>query len=309
MKHVLMILLASAMAACGHVQYAFTHFVGTPGSVDGAGTVARFDSPIGVAVDSSDNVYVADTDNSTIRKITPAGAVTTLAGSAGQNGSADGTGSAARFDGPQGVAVDSAGNVYVAEYATIRKITPAGVVTTLAGSAGQYGSADGTGSDARFYYPEGVAVDSMGNVYVADSDNDTIRKITPAGNVTTLAGSAGVIGRADGIGSAAGFDYPKGVAVDSAGNLYVADTGNNRITKGTPLLLRFQTSTGSLTISNGLIHMQLTGPLGSNVVVESSANLQAWTPVHTNALPPDGLDVSLSLGAKQNRFFRARLAP
>ena len=124
-----------------------------------------------MAVDSSGNVYVADTGNDTIRKITPAGVVTTLAGSAGNVGSADGTGSAARFYYPLGVAVDSSGNVYVADTDnyTIRQITPAGVVTTLAGLAGNSGSADGTGSAARFYYPSGVAVDSTGNVYVADS--------------------------------------------------------------------------------------------------------------------------------------------
>src|SRR5216117_3006362 len=113
---------------------------------------------------------------------------TTLAGQASY-GSADGTGSAARFYYPDGVATDSSGNVYVADTFnhTIRQITPAGVVTTLAGLAGSSGSADGTGSAARFFYPEGMATDSSGNVYVADFDNSTIRKITPAGVVTTLA--------------------------------------------------------------------------------------------------------------------------
>src|SRR5208337_1247275 len=152
----------------------------------------------------------------------------------GQVGSADGTGSAARFDGPAGVAVDNAGNVYVADDDTIRKITPAGVVTTLAGAPGQAGSADGTGSDARFDGPRGVALDSAGNVYVADTDNDTIREITPAGVVTTLAGAPGQVGSADGIGSAARFDDPTGVAVDSAGNVYVADYGNDAIREITP---------------------------------------------------------------------------
>ena len=209
---------------------------GQIGSADGTGSAARFNSAYGVAVDSAGNVYVADTGNDTIRKITPAGVVTTLAGTAGQFGSADGTGSAARFEFPEGVAVDSAGNVYVADTIndTIRKITPAGVVTTLADMAGQVGSADGTGSAARFDYPTGVAVDSAGNVYVADDGNDTIRKITPAGVVTTLAGMAGQVGSADGTGSAARFAYPEGVAVDSAGNVYVADTGNDTIRKITP---------------------------------------------------------------------------
>ena len=168
--------------------------------------------------------------------MTPAGVVTTLAGLAGSQGSADGTGSAARFAWPIGVAVDSTGNVYVADNGndTIRKVTPAGVVTTLAGLAGSSGSADGTGSAARFYGPSGVAVDSAGNVYVADTGNYTIRKVTPAGVVTTLAGLAGTEGSADGTGSAARFSYPSGVAVDSAGNVYVADTGNNTIRKVTP---------------------------------------------------------------------------
>jgi hypothetical protein len=135
------------------------------------------------------------------------------------------------------VAVDGAGNVYVADVQnhTIRKITPAGVVTTLAGRAGQRGSADGTGSAARFFYPSGVAVDGAGNVYVADLYNHTIRKITPAGVVTTLAGSAGQRSSEDGTGSAARFHYPSGVAVDGAGNVYVADERNNKIRKGVPI--------------------------------------------------------------------------
>jgi hypothetical protein len=203
------------------------------GSADGSGSNARFYTPSSVAVDGTGNVYVADTANHTIRQITPGGVVSTLAGSAGVSGSADGTGSAALFNQPQGVAVDSAGNVYVADTGnhTIRQITPAGVVSTLAGLPGVTGSANGTGSNALFYQPEGVAVDSAGNVYVADTWNHTIRKITAGGAVSTLAGSAGNYGSADGTGSAAQFYQPQGVAVDSSGNVYVADTGNQTIRK------------------------------------------------------------------------------
>ena len=162
---------------------------------------------------------------------------------------------------------------------------------------------------ARFYWPEGVAVDSSGNVYVADNQNSTIRKITPAGVVTTLAGRAGQVGSADGTGSEARFNLPQGVAVDSAGNVYVGDDDNNRITKGTPPRLQIDAITGTLTVSNGSFQMQLMGPFGSSVIVESSADLQAWTPVQTNVLPPDGLNLSVPLGTNQNQFFRARLAP
>jgi hypothetical protein len=209
---------------------------GTTGSTDGTGAAARFNNPAGVALDGTGNVYVADYLNDTIRKITPAGLVTTLAGTAGMGGSADGTGPAARFYGPSGLATDSTGNVYVADQGnnTIRKITPAGVVTTLAGTAGVNGSDDGTGAAARFNFPLGVAVDSMGNVYVADDLNDTVRRITPAGVVTTLAGTAGAFGSADGTGAAARFSGPFGVAADGAGNVYVADSLNATIRKITP---------------------------------------------------------------------------
>jgi D-alanyl-D-alanine dipeptidase len=209
---------------------------GAAGSADGTGAAARFNGPCGVATDTGGNVYVADYFNSTIRKITPAGVVTTLAGTAGAVGSADGTGAAASFNGPCGVATDTTGNVYVADSFnnTIRKITPAGVVTTLAGTAGTVGSADGTGAAARLYYPTGVATDAIGNVYVADSKNSTIRKITPAGVVTTLAGTAGAAGFADGVGAAASFRIPFGVATDTAGNVYVADYFNSTIRKITP---------------------------------------------------------------------------
>ena len=152
---------------------------GTANSGNGTGTAAQFYFPGGVAVDSSDNVFVADSGNNRIRKITPAGVVSTLAGST--EGFADGIGNTAQFNGPLGVAVDSSGNVYVADSYNhlIRKITPAGVVSTLAGT-GTEGFADGTGDTAQFYFPTGVAVDSYGNVYVADSNNHRIRKITPA---------------------------------------------------------------------------------------------------------------------------------
>ncbi len=201
------------------------------GSADGIGAMARFNYPGGVATDGAGNIFVSDSGNDTIRKVTPTGTVSTLAGSTGVPGSADGVGAMARFNFPTGVATDSTGNVYVADTLnhTIRKITPAGVVTTLAGSAFVAGSADGIGAMARFNFPTGVATDSTGNVYVADTVNNTIRTITAAGVVTTLAGSAVIAGSADGIGAMARFNYPGGVATDSAGNVYVADTFNNTI--------------------------------------------------------------------------------
>ena len=203
---------------------------GTPGSEDGAGTAARFRYPQGVAVDGVGNIYVADTDNSRIRRITTGGVVTTLAGS-GSAGFNDGTGTAARFNYPQAVAVDVSGNLYVADYDNnrIRKITSGGEVTTLAGS-GFYGFSDGAGTSAQFRYPSGVAVDGAGNVYVADFGNNRIRKINSIGVVSTLAGS-GATGSADGVGTAAQIYAPSGVAVDGAGNVYVAASGNIKIRK------------------------------------------------------------------------------
>src|SRR5947209_4824023 len=246
---------ASVSAQSTYEPYYFVTFAGQtiPGSADGTGNAASFNGPFGVSVGSAGNVYVADTSNSTIRKITPGGVVSTLAGTAGSVGSKDGTGSGARFNCPFGVTVDSAGNIYVADTSnsTIRKVTPAGVVSTLAGTAGGRGSDDGTGSVARFNFPAGVTVDSSGNVYVADSSNNTIRKITPAGVVTTLAGLAppGARDSADGVGSAARFNDPIGVTVDSAGKVYVADTGNNTIRVGIVAVAPTITSANSATFT------------------------------------------------------------
>ena len=204
---------------------------------DGVGSAAQFNDPEGVTVDQAGNLFVADTCNQTIRKITPSGLATTLAGKPASIGSADGTTSAARFNFPAGVAVDRAGNVFVADSGnhTIRKVTQSGLVTTLAGKAGTAGTNDGIGPSARFYAPSGVAVDRAGNLFVADSGNSTIRKVTLAGVVTTIGGVPGVTGWDDGIGTSAQFCGPCGIAVDGAGCLYVSDSGNNRITKGTPV--------------------------------------------------------------------------
>ncbi|AYA38920.1 hypothetical protein D3Y59_11950 [Hymenobacter oligotrophus] len=198
------------------------------GSTDGLGSLARFDSPTALACDASGTLYVADLGNNRIRKITGAttGVVTTLAGSS--QGMTDGTGTAAQFSGPIGVACDASGNVYVADAGNhrIRKIVAAtGVVTTLAGSS--QGMTDGTGTAAQFSGPIGVGCDPSGNVYVTDAGNNRVRKVVAAtGAVTTLAG--GTAGSADGLGTAAQFDSPRSVVCDSNGNAYVTD-GNSRI--------------------------------------------------------------------------------
>jgi sugar lactone lactonase YvrE len=240
---------------------------GVSGSVDG--TNALFNQPSAIAVSSSGNVYVADTGNNTIRMITPAGVVSTLAGSAGVAGSANATGTNALFNEPQGIAVDAAGNVYVADYGNdiIRMITPAGVVSTLAGFSGNPGSADGTRPAALFNQPTAIAIDSATNLYVADAANSTVRKITPAGVVTTIAGSAGNFGLFNATGTNAIFYQPAGIAVDAATNVYVADTFNNAVRKiapsgavtiFSPLSAQFSQPTG-LAFGNGTLFVADTG--------------------------------------------------
>ena len=203
---------------------------GQQGSTNGSYAVALFRQPRAVALDTAENLYVADTGNSLIRKITPAGVVTTLAGSATTQGYTDATGTAAVFNSPQALVVDVSGNVYVADTANsaIRKITPSGVTSTIAGN-GTKGSQDGTGALAIFNQPAGIVLDSANNLYVADTGNNTIRKVTPAGVVTTIAGVTGVGGYEDGTGAAALFNQPTGLAIDVSGSLYVADTGNSVI--------------------------------------------------------------------------------
>jgi sugar lactone lactonase YvrE len=229
------VLLSASLIAASTADptYVFTTFAGAPPSLV---AVQPLDHPYDVAADSAGNVFISDTFNDVIRKLSPSGDLTVFAGQLGKSGSADGNGTAAQFTTPRGIAVDAAGNVFVGDEHnhTIRKITPSGDVTTLAGQPGESGSADGSGSSARFNFPDGVAIGANGTVYVADSSNDTIRKITPSGSVTTLAGKAGVDGFADGSGSSAVFNDPEGVAVDASGNVYVADAGNNVIRKVTP---------------------------------------------------------------------------
>ena len=297
---------------------------GVAGSADGTNSDARFYLPTGLAVDTNGSIYVADGLNNTIRKVVQEGTnwvVTTLAGKAGVAGSADGTNSAARFNGPCYPGLDSAGNLYVPDVwnHTIRKVVQEGtnwVVTTLAGKAGVSGSADGTNSAARFYWPVQVVVDSAGTLYDADSGSSTIRKITPDGTnwvVTTVAGVAGVAGSTDGTGSAARFNFMTGaggaVAMDSAGKLYVPDWGNNTIREGMlassvpPPILQLPS------LSTGAFGFGITGLPGLAVNIESSTNLSQWGVVRAGLVLTGGTNYySVSPDPAQGaQFYRAHL--
>ena len=207
---------------------------GTSGITNGSNGTTVFNDPVGVAVDAGTNIFIADLHNHVIRKLALAGTnwvSSTIAGQAGSPGSADGSGTNAQFNGPAGIAVDGAGNVYVADTAnsTIRMLTPSGgswTVTTIAGQAGNTGNIDANNSSARFRFPTGLVVDGSGNIFVADDGNCIVREITPSGgnwSVTTIAGLAGAAANADGNNNNARFHDPYGITVDAGGNVYVAD--------------------------------------------------------------------------------------
>jgi len=206
-----------------------------PGSSDGTGTNALFNNPLGICFDGTNTLYVADSGNSTIRRITiSTTAVTTIAGQASAQGSTDATGTAATFTWPEGIVFDGAnGCLYVVDTGncTLRRLViSSAAVSTLAGQAGLKGNADGTGAGANFNWPEGIAIDNTNTyLYVADTLNATIRQVVIlTGAVTTLAGQGGVTGSADGAGDVATFNHPMRLVFNSP-DLCVADTYNETI--------------------------------------------------------------------------------
>jgi len=236
--------------------YAGSGATGFANAVAGAQLTAQFNHPTGVVADALGNVYVADFGNEMIRKITPDGTVSVFAGQAAY-GYADGQGSLAKFWGPQTVDFDPQGNMIVADKWNnmIRKITPNGTVSTLAGQSAA-GYVNATGTSAKFNNPSAVTVDAAGNIYVTDYNNNCVRKITPAGQVTTLSGTTAT-GSANGAGSAAMFNTPYTIAIDGSGNLYIGEYLNEVVRKvlstsytispALPAGLNFNTSTGVIT--------------------------------------------------------------
>jgi len=264
---------------------------GIDGFADGNGIASKFSGPRGIANDAQGNIYVADSHEPRIRKITPAAVVTTLAGN-GKFGYVDGSNSMAQFTDPNDVATDAQGNVYVAESNRIRKITPLGEVSTLTGG-GTRGYADGDLSSAQFGSLQGITTDDQGNIYVTDLDlpnlGGRIRKITPVGMVTTLAGN-GIAGFADGNGSSAQFSNPLGIATDHQGNLFVADYGNRRVRKITPTGV---VSTVAVIGSTA----ELSGPIG--VVVDAQGNIYVtesgiWSNDRIHKITPSGATTKLT---------------
>lgn len=211
---------------------------GVKGTSNGIGSAARFNEPQGLVADSLGNLFVTDTKNHTIRKITPSGQVTTLAGLAGTPGNQSGTGSAARFEEPSGLAIEKGGSLIVGDTNNhvIRRVTMGGVVSIVAGVTGVSGYTDGIMGQARFNYPQAVTVDAQGRIFVTDSENHTVRRISTDGEVCTIGGVAGASGSGDGLDGAARFNYPQGIAVDGSGKLYVTDGDNNVIRVGTLML-------------------------------------------------------------------------
>jgi sugar lactone lactonase YvrE len=278
--------------------------------VDGIGTNAEFYCPQGIALDNANNLFVADTLNHVIRKISSGAVVTTIAGLGESFGCADGTNNTARFFRPAGLAVSTANVIYVTDCFnhTIRKIAPAGtnwITTTISGWAGISGSADGTNNNARFFEPRGIVVDATGNLYVVDSGNHTIRQITPVGTnwvVTTIAGVNGFSGSADGAGSGARFNNPTGLAIDGAGYLYVIDSGNNtvRVDRVVPPQLKLSLGGGGTVLS--------WPSLSAGFILESAGTLTTpapWTPLNGAMLSGDSYVLTNNVNPG-NQFYRLR---
>jgi hypothetical protein len=201
------------------------------GSADGSGAGARFKRPRGVLLNRrTGDLFIADSANYTIRRYraTPGGSVDTVAGLAGAQGTTDGAGASAKFMDPGAIAMDSAENLYIADYSCIRKITPTGVVSTFAGKGNTLGYADGPAADARFSGVAGITIDEASNLYVTEVGNHTIRKITPDGAVTTVAGIAAVPGAASGAINVATFNRPVGISYYNK-QLFIADSYNQLI--------------------------------------------------------------------------------
>jgi sugar lactone lactonase YvrE len=256
---------------------AVTTFAGsaTPGSTNGTGVSASFYNPLGISVDTSGNFYVCDTNNNLLRKITTSAVVTTLAGGGVSSGSSDGTGIAATFNSLKGVSYDGSGNLFLCDTANnlIRKIViSTALVTTLAGSTTP-GSANGTGTNARFNGPIGLTCDTSGNLYIVDTGNNMIRKIViSSGVVSTVAGST-TPGSTDAIGTNASFNTPDCACTDTSGNLYVSDTGNNRIRKialSSATVTTLAGSTQGFVNGNG-VSAQFNQPVGLIMNQNSSA--------------------------------------
>jgi trimeric autotransporter adhesin len=201
----------------------------------GPATAARLDNPVGMAIDSAGNLYIADTRNNRIRKVTPAGIISTVAGNGNYGHRGDGGPAvAAELGSPCGVAIDFSDNLYIADSHRIRKVSTAGIISTVAGD-GKSGLDDGGSATAAHFDPQGIAVDSKGNLYISDALHHRIRKVTPAGIISTMAGNGTEGFSGDGgVATEAQLDDPFGVAFDSTGNLYISDARNNRIRKVTP---------------------------------------------------------------------------
>ena len=293
---------------------------------------------MGIAATSAGVVYVGDNDHSTIRKITPAGVVTTFAGTPDVSGRADGTGSAALFNDPQGVAVDSSGNVFVTDQynRTIRKISPAGGVTTIGGTPGMAGSADGLGRDAGFAYPSGVAVAPDGAVYVVDQGENRVIKGTPVSSPSittptalphgligtayhqTLIASGGALPRIWYITSGS---LPPGLSLSSDGVISGTPTGMTNLTftlcviggDGLAFADVFSLATSAarpnlqLGWSSGLPRLNISGSVAGSYIVETSSNLFNWQPVSTNIVPAGGSlwITNLTSSNSPMQFYRA----
>lgn len=296
MKLAVPLLLAGLLAACGGGggreaplppptgQIALlAHSMHSAGSVNAVGTAARFSSPADVVQAPDGSIYVADLGNRTIRKIATDGTVSTFAGAPGQVGSADGIGGNARFGSPMGITVDAQGNLYVADRSTIRRITPAGAVATIAGSPDSLGVTDGPGPTARFTMPGKMALDSRGNLFVADGP--AIRRIAPDGTVATAFGSMVEWGYVVGDGTNARFEGINGIAIDAADNIYVAE----RIQAATPngRFRRFDKDGRALawgTAPQGVV----SAPNGADLAFDSSGQLLVISDGGVQRITADG---------------------